>query len=262
MKANLNVIRIAAWFILAGLFLINPVFSQKITYSDPLNKAGFSLGQETRGGVTVNYTIETFTFSPVDINGKGMKNVELPGNFLPGDAGAPNLPGSGRYIAFPKGAVPVLTIVSQRTESFKNVDIAPSPEIPLDTDREPLKYPVRTDIYTTNAYYPATPVQLSNPTQIRGVDVVMLGVTPFQYNPVTKELIVYRDLEIRVDFQGGSGQIGEERLRSRFWDPILEDAVLNHKSIPAVDYSRRVLNPERSNNGGDYLIIVANRTII
>ncbi|HPM91540.1 MAG TPA: C25 family cysteine peptidase [Bacteroidales bacterium] len=258
MKANLNIIRIAAWFIIAGLFLINPVFSQKITYSDPLNKAGFSLGQETRGGVTVNYTIETFTFSPVDINGKGMKNVELPGNFLPGDAGAPNLPGSGRYIAFPKGAVPVLTIVSQRTESFKNVDIAPSPEIPLDTDREPLKYPVRTDIYTTNAYYPATPVQLSNPTQIRGVDVVMLGVTPFQYNPVTKELIVYRDLEIRVDFQGGSGQIGEERLRSRFWDPILEDAVLNHKSIPAVDYSRRVLNPNRSNNGGDYLIIVAN----
>jgi len=61
MKANLNIIRIAAWFIIAGLFLINPVFSQKITYSDPLNKAGFSLGQETRGGVTVNYTIETFT---------------------------------------------------------------------------------------------------------------------------------------------------------------------------------------------------------
>lgn len=249
-------LRNAAFVVIAGLFSFHS-FSQKVTYADAMNKSGFTLKEQGRGGVSVGYSVESFTFSPVEINGRGMQNIELPGFWLPGDAGAPDLPGGGRYIALPRGAEAVLTIVSQRTESYKNIDIAPAPEIPLDTDREPLKYPVRSDIYSTNAFYPASPVTLSQKEKIRGVDVVMLGVTPFQYNPVTRELIVYRDMEIRVDFTGGNGQVGEERLRSRFWDPILEDAVMNYQSVPAVDYSKRI-TATRSNNGGDYLIIIPN----
>jgi len=55
----------------------------------------------------------------------------------------------------------------------------------------------------------------------------MLGITPFQYNPITKELIVYRDVEVEVSFEGGNNHFGEDRLRSRNWDPILKDAILN-----------------------------------
>jgi hypothetical protein len=151
----------------------------------------------------------------------------------------------------------VLKIISQRIETYKNLDIAPAPRIPLDTDKGPLQYPTRTDIYSQNAFYPASPVTISSVSQIRGVDVVMLGITPFQYNPVTKELIVYRDLQVEVEFQGGNGQFGEERLRSRFWDPILEDVVFNHKSIPTIDYGKRAI-ANRSENGAEYLIITAN----
>jgi hypothetical protein len=249
--------RLAAGIILSGLVSFNAVQAQKITYADHQNKAGFTLKQEARGGVSVGYSVETFSMVPAEINGKGMTNIELPGNWLPNDAGAPNLPGGGKYIAIPQGAKAKLTIVSQRTETYQNVDIAPSPKIPWDTDKGPLVYPTRSDIYNTNALYPSAPVTLSKPSKIRGVDVVMLGVTPFQYNPVTKELIVYRDLDIRVDFEGGNGQFGEDRLRSRFWDPILEDAVYNYKSLPAVDYGKRAIS-HRSNDGADYLIIVPN----
>jgi hypothetical protein len=246
-----------ALIVLSGLLSIQNIQAQKITYADHQNEAGFTLSQQTRNGVSVSYSVESFNLVPSEINGRGMKNIELPGNWLPNDAGAPNLPGGGRYIAVPEGATPVLRIVSQRTETYKNLDIAPAPRIPLDTDKGPLEYPTRTDIYSQNTFYPAAPVILSEVSQIRGVDVVMLGITPFQYNPVTKELIVYRDLQVEVEFQGGSGQFGEERLRSRFWDPILEDAILNHQSIPTVDYSKRAI-ANRSENGAEYLIITAN----
>ena len=211
--------------------------------------------EQTRGGVTVGYSVKSFTIAPADINGRGMSNIELDGNWLPNDEGAPNLPGGGRYIAIPQGAVPVLKIVSQRTETYKNIDVAPAFKIPFDTDKGPLQYPTRTDIYSRNAFYPASPVSLSAPSKIRGVDVVMLGVTPFQYNPVTKELVVYRDLQIEVEFQGGNGQFGEERLRSRFWDPILSDAILNYQSIPVIDYSKRAIENTRG-DGCEYLIII------
>jgi hypothetical protein len=244
-----------ALVILTGLFSLQIIQAQKITFSDPINKAGFTLKEQNRGSVSIGYSVESFTLAAAEINGRSANNIELPGFWLPNDAGAPNLPGGGKYIAVPQGAVPVLTIISQRTETYKNIEIAPAPRIPLDTFKGPLEYPTRTDIYNTNAFFPASPVTLSEPSQIRGVDVVMVGVTPFQYNPITKELIVYRDLDIRIDFQGGNGQIGEERLRSRFWDPILEDAVLNHQAIPAVDYSKRAI-ASRSNDGCEYLIII------
>jgi hypothetical protein len=257
MKALHAIFKLAAGIIIAGLICFQTIQAQKFTFADHQNKAGFTLKQEARSGVSIGYSVESFTLVPAEIDGKGMTNIELPGNWLPGDAGAPNLPGGGKYIAIPQGARAVLKIVSQRTESYKNIDIAPSPRIPLDTDKGPLQYPTRTDIYSTNSFFPASPVTLSEPSKIRGVDVVMLGVTPFQYNPVTKELIVYRDLDIRVEFVGGNGQFGEERLRSRFWDPILEDAVFNHESIPAVDYSKRAI-ANRTNDGCEYLIIIPN----
>ena len=70
----------------------------------------------------------------------------------------------------------------------------------------------------------------SEPDLVRGVDMVMVGITPFQYNPVTKELIVYRDIKIEVKFSGGNGNFGEERYRSRWWDPLLSDMLLNFES--------------------------------
>ncbi|MCK4585483.1 hypothetical protein KAU13_08715, partial [candidate division WOR-3 bacterium] len=109
-------------------------------------------------------------------------------------------------------------------------------------------------IYGRNAYYPESPVRLSEPMKIRGVDVVILGITPFQYNPVTKELIVYKDIRVRIDFIGGNGHFGEDRLRSRFWEPILQGHLLNYNTLPKIDF----YSPERimSRYGYEYIIIV------
>lgn len=244
-------------FIIGALFLFSLITAtaQKFTYSDSWNKAGFNLKEQTRGGVAIGYSVEEFSMAQADIDGSSMLNVELPGFWLPNDEGAPNLPGGGRYIAIPQGSQPVLKIVSQRTETYKNIDIAPAPRIPWDDETGPLQYRTNSGIYSADAFYPASPVKLSEPVQIRGVDAVILGITPFQYNPATKELIVYRDLEIKVEFRGGNGQFGEERFRSRFWDPILSDALLNYASLPTVDYGKRAI-ANRSSNGCEYLIIV------
>ncbi|NQV02479.1 MAG: PKD domain-containing protein, partial [Bacteroidia bacterium] len=69
---------------------------------------------------------------------------------------------------------------------------------------------------------------------------VILGVTPFQYNPVTKELIVYRDLQIAIDCDGGTGVYGNDRLRSPWWDGLMSDAMLNYSALPEIDYAERM----------------------
>ena len=94
-------------------------------------------------------------------------------------------------------------------------------------------------IYGKDAFYPAVPFTMGS-SYIRGVDAVTVSITPFQYNPVTKDLIVYTNVELVVEFEGGNGHFGEDRLRSPYWDPILAAELLNYDQLPVIDYEARM----------------------
>ena len=223
---------VIAAFSYSGLNLQAQVFN----YSDSWGSQGFSIESENPSGVELNFSIHQFEIQDIEIEGIMMKSIRLPEVFLPNDEGKPDLPGTARYIALPQGADASFEIISYRTEHFTNFDLAPAPHIPLDTDTGPLKYNKDPRIYSTNKLYPESPVILSEPQKVRGVDARIVGITPFQYNPVSKELIVYRDIKVKVSFSGGNGHFGEDRLRSRWWDPMLESIFLNYASLPGVEY--------------------------
>ena len=250
LKVN-SLLTITITFIL--LFCFSTIHAQKVTYPDSWAKQGFNLEKQSKTGVEIFFSIRNFSFKDIDIKGEAMKQIDFPGNFLPNDEGAPDLPGTGRFIAIPQGATASFEIISSRTETFKNVNMSPAPRIPKETETGPLEYNKNQKIYSRNAYYPESPVLLSEPTSIRGVDAVILGITPYQYNPVTKELIVYRDLKVKVNFEGGNGQFGENRLRSRWFDPILSDMLINWKSLPAVQYPQH--SPNSRTPDYEYIII-------
>ena len=224
------------------LLLFSAFYVQSQTYSFPdvLGKPGFNLVDSKPAAVTVHYAVPGFSLDDQIVEGTPMKYINLPGNFLFNDEGMPNLPGKGKYIAIPQGATPKLKIISQITEVIHNVNIVPAPRIPLDNDNRPVEYAKNIQVYSKNAFYPASPVSISEVARIRGVDAVILGITPFQYNPVTKDLVVYKDLQIELTFEGGNGQFMNTAFRSTWWDPILQDNLLNYSSLPAVDYNARL----------------------
>ncbi|MBN1199189.1 MAG: PKD domain-containing protein [Bacteroidales bacterium] len=235
------------------------VFAQEFSYPDALSPEGLTIQTASEKGISIDYSIPHIELVDVQIKGEVMKSVTLPGSFLFNEEGAPDLPGYGRYIAIPQGATARLNVINLQTEILQGVEVAPAPRIPKDNEDEPLVYHKDRKIYSKNSFYPQNPVALSAPMKLRGVDVVMLGITPFQYNPVTKELVIYRDFKVEIEFEGGNGHFGEDRLRSRFWDPILEDAILNYASLPVIDYSARNHEPTDL-PGCDYLIICPNGT--
>jgi hypothetical protein len=246
-------------FFMSFAFIAN---AEKVTYSDSWGQQGVTLKAQSSSGVTVNFSIREFSLDTRAINGESMQEIGLEGIFLPNGEGAPNLPTLSKYIAIPHGATASIEIVNMRVETYQNIEMAPAPRIPLETERGPLQYNRDLSIYSKNTFYPAQPASLSTNSQIRGVDMVMLSITPYQYNPVTKELKVYRDLEVKVNFTGGNGQFGDSRLRSRYWDPILMDHAFNNASIPAVDYSTRAAHYANTDaTGCEYLIIVPNDAI-
>lgn len=233
-----------------------PAICDEITYENNWGDHGLSVVDQTNSHVVVNYSIHSFSINDVEIDGQSMQEVILPGVLLPSEEGAPNLPGLGRYIAIPQGAQASLNILEYSAETYSDIDVAPAPRIPWDTETGPLVFKKNDDIYQRNSLYPENPFRLSENGKIRGVDVVMLGITPFQYNPSTRELTVYKDIKVEITFSGGNGQFGEERLRSRWWDPIISDAVLNSASLPKVNYDW--MYEKGKDDGCEYLIISPN----
>ncbi len=235
------------------------ISAQQINYSDSWGPAGINLVKQNSSGISVNYSIRSFSMDDVNIDGVNMKSVHLPEVFLPNNEGFPDLPGTSRMIAVPRGSNATFRIVSKRTEVIKDVFLAPAPRIPKDTEDGPLQYRKNQDVYSKNSNYPESPVVISAVSKIREVDFVTLGITPFQYNPVTKELTVYRDLQIEVNFTGGTGRFGNDAFRSRWFDPILEDALLNSSSLPSIDYGKRNLEWDKLDAYGyEYVIICPN----
>jgi len=214
-----------------------PALGETFNYSDSWGDQGITVMREGSGGLELSFSLNEWELGSLDLDGRTLQTIQLPGVFLPNDAGAPDLPGLSQFIAVPEGATATVRILDYRTEVHAEIDLAPAPILPKDTDDGPMVYEKNSTIFGNDAYYPADPVKLAELTEVRGVDATILGITPFQYNPVRRELLVYRDIRVEVTFSGGD-RFGEDRLRSRWFDPILQDMFINAASLPEVDYAR------------------------
>ncbi len=257
MKKNNYFYSLMVSTVLYLFFLSNAnLYSQQLKYSNPWGPDGMSVINQSSSNVEINFSISNLYLIDIPVDGMNLKAVKLPGIFLSGDPGKPDLAGTGRYIAVPQGSQVTYKIISSRSEVIKDIDIAPAPNVPLDNDPTPLKYVKNPSIYNKNQLYPESPVIVSSVSKIRGVDAVVVGITPFQYNPITRELTIYRDLKVDLNFTGGNGHFGNDLFRNRWWEPILSDFLLNYASLPVIDFDHRYNFTDA--NGYEYVIITPN----
>jgi len=87
------------------------------------------------------------------------------------------------------------------------------------------------EAYAGDRYTPGKLVQLSETGYMRGQRVAKVDIFPFQYNPVKKKLRVYRNLLIRVSFEGG---LIEPLIFSREelpYEQMLQKVLVNYESL-------------------------------
>ena len=236
--------------------LVAGITLQAQEYRFNTNQDGFSMSGRNNTTTTIRHNVSAITLEQTDRDGLQGQFITLSGIHIANQAGAPDLPSGSTLVAIPNGATPSIRMVRYQTKTIQNVDLIPAPQPQLDNDNSPAVYQKDMNIYSRNAFYPATPYQLSEVMTVRGVEMVEVGVMPFQYNPVTKELIVYSDMELELDVKGGNGTYGDIRYRTPEWDQILSDMLLNREVLPEVDYGeRRRKHYENRETGCEYMII-------
>ena len=222
-------------------------------------KTGIQMIEQTRGNVSIEYTIDEMSLKSFTYNGEEMQTIGIADLSLPNAKGLPNVPSYSRTIAIPQGAQAVLHVVSYEQQVIKNVNVEPSLGVQMENEEPDMNYTKDMKVYSNNALYPAEFASISAPSQIRGVDVVNISINPVRFNPVTKEAIVYHNIELSVEFVGGNGQFGDNRLRSPYFDPILEQNIMNYDALPVIDYEARMQEWLRDgDDGAEYIIVIPN----
>ena len=189
--------------------------TRDFTFSNNAQREGLSVEQNTRSGLSMRHSLKQLHILNITDNGytgdviQGGTGISLPAN-----EGEPNLPSFSRFVAIPNGANAHIEMGYRSMTTIANVDLLPAAPIKFDTDDSPNTYEKNLSIYNRNAFFPEQPVTISEPFSLRGVQAVAITVAPYQYNPVTKELRVYDDMQFDVRFDGGNGEFGDTRLRS------------------------------------------------
>ena len=223
---------------------------------------GFSIKSSTASGLSLHYALDEITIKGYN-NGDALgQEIIMKGSFGSFAEGLPNLPFENRYIAVPRGAKVSIKVRENGCQTLKGIDLLPAAEVMLNNaDRLPELHK-NMSVFGKDANFPTENVTIAQTTQIRGLDVVMLNVTPFRYNPMKKTLEIIYDMDIDLRFEGGEGQFGDARYRNPAWDNILRNLVINSDILPEAHYYER-LNEAIQNReeGCEYLIIAPDDSV-
>lgn len=239
--------------LLISLFSISNCISQKHTYSENISRDGLKIIESKSDLIKLSFAIEEFELKHILVEELQMSKIIWGNAFLPGKEGFPELPSITKNIVIPNDAEIELSFTSKSNETINNLIIHPAAKTPGELQKS--FEAKRGDCYLEDSFYPSEPIQISY-TEIRGLKVARISIVPFQYNPVSKELIVNKDMDIELSVNSKTQKYGEDRYRSIYWDQILADVIFNFDDLPQMDYSK---SKSKDGNGCEFLIICPNQ---
>ncbi len=193
--------------------------------------------EDASGKITIDYRVRDFARPSVTIDGKSYLKIGLDRESrMKHRIGAPELPTVNRSVELPADAEMELSVVSSTFDEITGVDIMPSKGILLrSVDPDQVAYEFGAE-YQTNAFYPGELATLGKPYILRDRRGVVVKLAPFQYNPVTRTLRVYRRIELALR-KVGPGKVNvlttSRRRPSRAFSAIYDHHFLNNDAPKA-----------------------------
>ncbi len=88
-------------------------------------------------------------------------------------------------------------------------------------------------VWAEDSFFPAGIITVSEPAIMRNHRLVQIALTPYQYNPVSRQLLVYHSIEISFSFEGENpvNQLDRELPRSATFEQMLAANVMNYEAM-------------------------------
>jgi hypothetical protein len=201
--------------------------------------------------ITINFNFGN-SYTVVDTLSDGRLYQKIRGeNHTYRNPGDPWLPEYIVLAGIPFNSQPTIKILNKKQSLKQNQFIIPYPVenpalVKQDFDKID-KY-----VYSKNDFFPISPVDISGTYVVRYANILQIKIAPYQFNPVTRELIYNHDLTIRVDFNS-IGLQNIEQVNDPMTIDFLKSSVINFNA--AKDFVGKVSsksNSPTSNNSNWY----------
>jgi hypothetical protein len=192
------------------------------------------------GHIIIEFNFSS-SYSVIDTSVEGRTYQKIRGkDYSIRNPGDPWLPELQVLLGIPFDSKPTIRILEQKQSIRKNKFIIPYPEEdPKFAEQDFEK--INIEIYSKNELFPSSLTSLNETYVVRYANVLPLSVAPFQFNPVTRDLVFNSHLIVRVDFnsQNTSNVLP---LNDPMTDEFLKYSVLNYQD--AVSFTGRVISDD------------------
>jgi len=148
-------------------------------------------------------TIEkTFTFHHYELDKKDeFQILRMLGTNPMGKTGDPLLPHFSAVILLPPGEVVQSVQVITRNEMHLHISsrIVPKQSVRKLSDTTPIPFKLNKGTYGEDAFYPKSQLASVNTAFMNGYSIGMVLFTPVQYNPVSGEIIIYKEITLQIE---------------------------------------------------------------
>lgn len=159
------------------------------------------------------------------------------------EIGRPDLPVMSKLIEIPQGASLNVEIIdySEHSLNLDNLGIEKIMPVqasyPKSVDLDTVEMAYDADFYAQDQFteYPLVHAEVLG--TMRGVRMARIDICPFEYNPVSNELIVKTDLRFAVEFEGGNTSLTSS-MKNTYYSPDFEPAysrLLNYTAPASKD---------------------------
>ena len=146
----------------------------------------------------LTFELKGYSLDSYMINNIEYFSVKFPNGASLLEEGNPNLQKFSSSIIIPDNKNMEVQIISSEYVEIENINIVPSKgNISRLINPEDIEYSF-SDIYSQNSFFPREVAILNDPYVLRDYRGQVVQINPMQYNPVTKVLRIYTNIELQV----------------------------------------------------------------
>lgn len=221
------------------------LFGASAGYSQ--NDKGFSLLNQTENFTAVAFDNPDFQLQDVNVDGQLMTKILTEEGSFNLELGAPALPYYTQSIVMPNEGAAELQVTYSDFYEIQNVEIAPS-KGNLYRNIDPADVPYEFGpAYSENAFYPEKLADMRDPFILREYRGMTIITYPYQYNPVTKVLRVYEDINVSVVYhqdQIGINELTTTPAQTTTFNQIYPQHFLNYDAVVSTSQSKYTVTEE------------------
>jgi hypothetical protein len=245
--------------ILAGSALADPNDPNWISFISSSTTGALSnvmVKSSDNMGILVASEIAGMYVKGVNVEGERYQTLNIPNAGHTAEVGKPQVPAIRKFVEIPHYTNVTVEIFCSDYSEYMCYNVYPAQQPQADNDTNEPPFVIDQTTYSTNGFYPSSIAEVEAPVTIRGHRIIPLNLFPVQFNPVTRKLRGYSNIEVRINYDYPAQTEGvEARLESEKFEELCKTIILNYK-VPT-GYMARIggFGMMAGITGAEYLII-------